>query len=158
CSAGFLFPYVDNPDVIVLAHINNNQRFPCSDVLNQIRPAHGQAGHDTPWCAFFTIFPQLRELRKYDKTRIFPDNIRAASKVVYLPRSTNLYGIDEAPPFNHGAVGLTFGDRANCVWSYGFYEPENWTHYKMVDGALLQHQGADCRCGTASHRGHAPWL
>lgn len=154
CCAGVSFPNVDDPDTIILTHVNNYIDQPIQAAIRIVREAFPDHGDYGSFCSMLSAFPQAEELQKYAKANVFPAEVRGPSRLLMLPRSTHLYDMEAVGFIPHSMAGFSFPDdmrRAHFTGNYG-YETAGQFH---VARGLLGGAPMACSCGADGHKGMA---
>lgn len=148
CSAGVIFPDVAAPDYVIVSHINNFQSCPMPRVITDLMGEHVIPA-DANLRSLVTVFPQHQEMAKYLPDQLFPLAVRPNARVILLPRSRHVYGIDESPNYGHDSFGLEFS--ADDVHFVGEYGLEQWSNAMAVLWQLLRAQNHPCGCRREAH-------
>lgn len=152
CCAGVTFPNVDDPDTIILTHVNNHIDQPIQAAIRIVRAAFPDHADYGSFCSMLSAFPQAAELHKYAKANVFPAEVVGPSRLLMLPRSTHLYDMEAVGFTPHSLAGFTFPDdmrRAHFTGNYG-YESEGQFH---IARGLLSGAPMVCSCGAEGHQG-----
>lgn len=150
CSASVIFPDTAAPDFVILSHINNDQSFPMPTIIGDL-VADGVVPAASHLRGLITVFPQYLEIDKYLATRMFPPAMQANARVIAMPRSRHLYGVEDVSNYGHESFGLEFsGADVHFVGEYGLMQ---WSNaMAMLWSPLLAHQDAACGCRRDAHR------